>query len=88
MTQGRSSGSTVLPNSAFAQPACSRSETAMTSSVAPKAPAPTRIATFSPAFSTSAACCSAALSGSFAAARIADARMCRAMNQRRVFIVQ
>jgi hypothetical protein len=55
VTQGRSSGSTALPSSAFATPAPSRSATCATSSDAPSAPWPTSIATFAPAFSTSAA---------------------------------
>src|SRR3546814_5603994 len=57
VTHGKSSGSTCLPSRAFAAPACSRSATAITSSTAFLAPAPTRIATFSPALSTSAARC-------------------------------
>ncbi len=56
VTQGRSSGSAALPSSALATPAPSFSAIAITSSVACSAPAPTRIATFLPAFSTSAAC--------------------------------
>src|SRR4051794_7905122 len=51
VTQGRSSGNAALPSRAFATPALSFSATAITSSVAFRAPAPTRIATFSPAFS-------------------------------------
>jgi hypothetical protein len=46
---------TAFPNSALATPAPRRSATAMTSSVAPAAPAPTSIATFRPALSTAAA---------------------------------
>ena len=48
-------GRAPLPSSALAAPAPSLSATAITSSVACKAPAPTRMATFLPAFSTSAA---------------------------------
>lgn len=55
VTQGRSSGSAALPKSALAQPAPSRSATAMTSSAAFRVPALISIATFLPAFSTSAA---------------------------------
>ena len=55
VTQGRSSGSAALPSRALAAPAFSLSAMAMTSSVAWSAPAPTRMATFLPLFSTSAA---------------------------------
>src|SRR3954453_16602740 len=55
VTQGRSSGNAALPSSALATPALSLLATAITSSVACSAPAPTRIATFVPAFSASAA---------------------------------
>jgi hypothetical protein len=55
VTQGNSSGRAALPSSALATPVLSLSATAMTSSVAFSAPAPTRIATFLPAFNTSAA---------------------------------
>ncbi len=52
---GASSGITALPSSAFETPAPRISATSSTSSVAPSAPAPTSIATFSPAFKISAA---------------------------------
>ena len=55
VTNGRSSGSTDLPSKALATPAPSISAISTTSSAAPNAPAPIRIATFLPAFSTSAA---------------------------------
>ncbi|CAM5300646.1 hypothetical protein SCANM63S_07321 [Streptomyces canarius] len=55
VTYGSSSLSTSLPSSAFATPAPSISATSRTSATAPAAPCPTRIATLSPAFSTSAA---------------------------------
>ena len=45
VTNGRSSGRTDLPSNALATPAPSFSATAMTSSAAPAAPAPIRIAT-------------------------------------------
>jgi hypothetical protein len=60
---GTSSGTTALPSRALAMPAPSRSAVAITSSVAPSAPAPTSIATRSPALSTVAARRSAASSG-------------------------
>ena len=63
VTQGRSSGRAVLPSSALATPAPRISATSVTSAAAPMAPAPTRIATFSPAFSTSAAVRSDASAG-------------------------
>ena len=56
VTNGRSSASTSLPRSALATPAPSRSATSSTSSAAPRAPCPMRIATFSPSFRISAAC--------------------------------
>jgi hypothetical protein len=55
VTYGTSSGTVARPFSALAIPAPSASATASTSSVAPFAPRPTSMATFSPAFSTSAA---------------------------------
>ncbi len=55
VTQGRSSGRTALPRSAFATPAPRTSATSVTSCVARSAPAPTSIATRRPAFRTSAA---------------------------------
>ena len=45
VTQGSSSGRAALPSSALATPACSFSATAITSSVARSAPAPTSMAT-------------------------------------------
>ena len=58
VTKGSPSETTVLPSSAFATPAPSVSATSTTSSLAPSAPCPTSIATFSPALRISAACCS------------------------------
>ncbi|SKS07826.1 Uncharacterised protein [Mycobacteroides abscessus subsp. abscessus] len=55
VTQGRSSGSTSLPNSAFATPAPKRSATAVSSATHPRAPCPTSRATFLPELSKSAA---------------------------------
>src|SRR6185437_14726215 len=55
VTHGRSSGSTAFPSNALAHPAPSLSATAITSSVAYIAPAPTSIAILLPALSTSAA---------------------------------
>ncbi len=66
VTHGRSSGTAALPSSALAQPACSLSATAITSSVASSAPAPTSIATFLPEFRIAAASRSRLSSGSFA----------------------
>jgi hypothetical protein len=55
VTQGRVSGSTALPRSAFAAPASRRSAMAMTCADAPRAPSPTRIATRLPLLRTLAA---------------------------------
>ncbi len=63
VTYGRSSGSTSLPSNAFATPAPSRSATSRSSVAAPRAPWPTRIATFEPEFSTSAARRTSSLAG-------------------------
>ena len=52
---GTSSGMTALPSQLLATPAPSWSATAITSSVAPRQPWPTSIATFPPAFRTAAA---------------------------------
>ena len=61
--QGERSSTTPLPSSAVAIPAPSALATSVSSVEAPSAPAPARIATFSPAFSTSAAASSAASGG-------------------------
>ena len=66
VTYGSSSGTTALPRSAFATPARSRSATAITSSVASSAPAPTSMATFLPLLRTSAAARRSACSGNLA----------------------
>ena len=63
VTKGRSSGTAALPRSALATPAPSISATSMTSCAAFRAPAPTSIATRSPALSTSAARCSSCSPG-------------------------
>ncbi len=55
VTNGRSSGTAAMPKRALATPAPRRSAASITSSVAPEAPAPTRMATLSPELSTSAA---------------------------------
>ena len=55
VTYDRSSGTAVLPSSAFATPAPSRSAASITSYSAPSAPAPTSIATRFPELRTSAA---------------------------------
>ena len=63
VTKGRSSGSAALPRSALATPQPRMSATAITSSIARKVPAPMSMATFVPAFSTSAALRKSASSG-------------------------
>ena len=86
VTHGRSSGNAALPSSALATPAPSLSATAMTSSVARSAPAPTRIATFLPAFSTSAARRRSASYGTTFGFAEADAGMHRAVLARRFLV--
>ena len=88
VTKGRSSGTTALPSSALATPACSRSATAITSSVASSAPAPTSMATFLPLLRTSAAARSARFVGQFGRPRIAHAGMRRAVRHRRILVRQ
>ena len=61
--QGERSSITPLPSRAVATPAPSRLAISVSSVEAPSAPAPARIATFSPAFSTSAAASRAASGG-------------------------
>ena len=68
---------TALPRSALATPAPSSSANSITSSVAPIAPAPTRIATLLPALSTSAAWRSSLVFWHDARRGVADARMHR-----------
>src|SRR5690348_10361594 len=83
VTKGNSSGSAALPSSALATPAPSSSATSITSSRAPSAPAPTRIATLLPAFSRSAACCRSCSVGTTRCA-ITEARVHGAMFARRL----
>ena len=64
VTYGKVSGSTSIPSSALATPAWSVPAIRSTSARAPRAPWPTRTATFFPAHSTSAARSSACSVGS------------------------